>query len=97
MTKHQKYFLTMISENKDFFDKFKVLHDLYKNNQEKYQAEFNIEGEKALGIIRHYEQSLVAKSTTSQFAKFSSNLSDKFKEAVRGYFPMIDFVGVRIS
>lgn len=87
----------MLEENKDFFDTFKILHDKYKDNQEEYQDEFNMQGEKALEIIRRYEQGLVAKSTTSQYAKFSGNLSDKYMEAVRGYFPMIDFVGVEVS
>lgn len=97
MTKNQKYFMIMLEENKDFFDSFKILHDKYREDQETYQAEFNTRGEKAMEIIRHYEQSLLSKSTTSQYAKFSGNLSDKFMEAVRGYFPMIDFVGVEVS
>lgn len=83
----------MLEENKEFFDKFKKLHDNYKNDQETYQEEYNKEGKQALEIIRHYEQSLVAKSTTSQYAKFSNNLSDKYWGAIRNYFPMIDFVG----
>lgn len=87
----------MLEENKDFFDSFKILHDLYKNDQETYQAEYNKEGVKAQEIIRRYEQSLLSKSTTSQFAKYSNNLSDKYWEAVRGYFPMIDFIGVEVS
>lgn len=87
----------MLEENKEFFDRFKILHDKYKKDQEVYQTEYNTEGEKALEVIRHYEQSLLSKSTTSQYAKFSGNLSDKFMEAVRGYFPMIDFVGVETS
>lgn len=86
----------MLEENKEFFDKFKVLHDKYKLDQEQYQEEYNREGEKALEIIRRYEQSLVSKSTTSQYAKFSNNLSDKFWDAVRNYFPVIDFVGTQI-
>lgn len=97
MTKYQKYFSSMLDENKEFFDKFKTLHDKYKENQDIYQAEFNKQGEIALEKIRYYEQSLVSKSTTSQYAKFSHNLSDKFWEAVRNYFPMIDFVGVETS
>ncbi|MGE5042325.1 MAG: hypothetical protein ACM3IJ_05495 [Candidatus Levyibacteriota bacterium] len=94
MTKHEKFFLTMLEENKDFFETFKALHDRYKLEPEKYQSEYNTEGEKALEIIRRYEQSLLAKSSTSQFAKFSNNLSDKFWGSVRGYFPKIDFIGV---
>lgn len=96
MTKHQKYFLTMLEEHKEFFDKFKVLHDTYKENQEDNQEAYNKEGGRALEIIRHYEQSLLSKSTTSQYAKFSGNLSDKFMDAVRGYFPMIDFIGAQV-
>ena len=94
MTKYQKHFLAMIDENKQFFDTFEDLHDKYKKNPEQYQDEYNKMGEKALDIIRRYEQSVVAKSTTSQYAKFSNNLSEKFWDAVRGKFPMIDFVGV---
>lgn len=86
----------MLEENKSFFDAFKVLHDNYKQDSSKYQQEFNKEGEKALEIIRRYEQSLLSKSTTSQYAKFSNNLSNKFWESVRGYFPKIDFVGTKI-
>lgn len=87
----------MLEENKEFFVSFKELHDKYKDDQETYQAEYNAQGEKALELIRRYEQSLVAKSTTSQYAKFSGNLSDKYWETVRNYLPMIDFVGVQVS
>ncbi len=84
----------MLSEHKDFFDTFKKLHDKYVLDSETFQEEFNKQGEKALEIIRRYEQSLLSKSTTSQFAKFSNNLSGKFWDAVRHYFPKIDFIGV---
>lgn len=84
----------MLDENKDFFDSFKLLHDNYKEDNEKYQEEYNKQGQKALEIMRHYEQSLLSKSSTSQYAKFSNKLSDKYWESVRGYFPMIDFIGV---
>lgn len=84
----------MLDENKEFFDNFKALHDKYREKPEDYQAEFNTMGVKALELIRQYESSLLSKSTTSQFAKFSNNLSDKFWEAVRNYLPKIDFVGV---
>lgn len=94
MTKHQQIFQTMLEENKDAFEEFKIIHDAYSNDQEKYQEEFNKKGAKIMDIIRNYESSLVAKSTSSQFAKFSNNLSDKFWTTVRGKFPMIDFIGV---
>lgn len=96
MTKHQQVFQTMLEENKEAFLEFQDVHDRYKEDQEAYQAEFNKKGEKVLEIIRNYEGSLVAKSTSSQFAKFSNNLSDKFWTAVRGRYPMIDFIGVQM-
>lgn len=96
MTKYQKYFSTMLEEHKEFFDDFKALHDNYASDQEAYQDEYNKKGERALEIVRQYEQALVSKSTSSQYAKFSNNLSDKYWEAVRNYFPMIDFVGTQI-
>ena len=87
----------MLEENKDFFDKFKILHDKYMENEQKYQVEFDTQGKKAFEIIRRYQESLLSKSASSQYARFSGNLSDKFMEAVRGYFPLIDFVGAKIS
>lgn len=96
MTKHQQILRAMLEENPEIFAEFQIIHDNYKENQEKYQDEFNKKGEKVLEIIRNYESSLVAKSTSSQFAKFSNNLSDKFWTAIRGKFPMIDFVGAQV-
>lgn len=97
MTKYQKIFQTMLEEHKDIFDEFEKLHNAYAQDQEAFQEEFNEKGAKIMEIIRLYEASLVAKSTSSQFSKFSHNLSDKFMTAVRGRFPKIDFIGVTIS
>lgn len=96
MTKNQQIFQAMIEQNPEIFAEFQIIHDNYKKNQEKYQDEFNKKGEKVLELIRSYESSLVAKSTSSQFAKFSNNLSDKFWTTIRGKFPMIDFIGVQM-
>lgn len=97
MTKHQQVFQAMLEENKAVFDEFKILHDKYAEDSETHQKEFNEKGAKIMEIIRVYEGSLVAKSTSSQYAKFSGNLSDKFMTAVRGRFPKIDFIGISIE
>lgn len=94
MTKYQKYFQEMLEENTELFAAFKHIHDKYVENPEVFQEEFSAKGEEILEIIRSYEKSLCLKSTTSMYSKFAINLSEKFWDAVRGYFPKIDFVGV---
>ncbi|OGH12270.1 MAG: hypothetical protein A2857_00695 [Candidatus Levybacteria bacterium RIFCSPHIGHO2_01_FULL_36_15] len=95
MTKYQKYFQEMLSQNKEVFDSFKILHDAYAVEPEKWQKKFNEEGEKVMEIIRRYEKMLCNNSDSSGYSKFSSKLADKFWEAVRNQFPKIDFVGLQ--
>jgi hypothetical protein len=90
--KYQKHFQTMLNEYQDFFKDFKTLHDKYVEDPDTYREEFDEKGQKILRIIRRYDNELCAKSENSGFGKFSSNLSDKFWEQVRAYFPKIDDV-----
>ena len=85
----------MMEDNKELFDEFRAVHAKYQADQETNQAEFNRVGETVVEKIREVEVELCAKSDSGQYSKYSSNLADKFWEAVRGYFPMIDFVGVK--
>lgn len=94
MTKYQRYFQEMMDQHKELFASFKVLHDQYQQNQEKYQHTYNEQGAKVVEIIRDYEKMLCAHSESGQYGKFANTLADKFWQAVRGYYPMIDFVGV---
>jgi len=84
----------MLEENKRLFDEFKGIHDKYASNEETWQKEFNLKGEKVLEVIRIYEKELCSQSDMSQYSKYSSNLADKFWQEVRAYFPKIDFIGV---
>jgi hypothetical protein len=93
-TKHQQYLQDMIESNQELFDNFQKIHTLYKEDPEKYQKQFNAEGEDVLNMIRKYENMLCSHSESGKYGKFSSKLSDKFWEAIRGKFPKIDFVGV---
>jgi hypothetical protein len=90
--KFQKHFQTMLDEYSDFFQEFKKLHDQFVADPEEYRDAFNQMGQKALRIIRRYDNELCAKSENSGYGKFSSNLSDKFWEQVRAYFPRIDTI-----
>lgn len=95
MTKHQQYFQDMLENHKELFDNFKKIHGDYAKDAKKWQKEFNEEGEKVLAIIRRYENLLCAHSESGKYGKFSTNLADKFWEAVRKYLPKIDFVGLK--
>lgn len=95
MSKYQKLFQEMIEENKSLFDSFKEIHDKYVEDDIKNQEEFNKQGEKVLEVVRKYELLLTSRSEGGQYAKFSSNLADKFKEQIKSVFPRIDFIGVK--
>lgn len=95
MTKHQKLFQEMLEYNQDLFNHFKKLHDEYAVNPESVKDEFNSQGEKVLRVIRRYEDILCSKSEGGKYGKYSGNLAEKFWEAVRGYLPKIDFVGMK--
>ena len=52
MTKYKQYVARMLENNKELFDGFRKLHDRYASDQEKYQEEFNKEGERVSAVIR---------------------------------------------
>ncbi len=82
----------MVDDYEEFFTEFKVLHEKYVEDPDQYGDEFNETGQKVLRIIRRYENELCSRSENSGYGKFSENLSEKFWEMVRGYFPFIDSV-----
>ena len=95
MTKHQKLFQEMVEYNEDLFKIFKELNSKFDTDPDSIKEEFNTTGEKVLRVVRRYEDILCSKSESGRYGKFSSNLADKFWEQVRGYFPKIDFVGMK--
>ncbi len=97
MTRYKEYFERMISENKDAFEGFRTLHDNYALNPEKWQENYNREGEKILEIVREYENRLCANTERGAFNKYSTNLSEKFQNEVRNQFPMIGHIGLTIE
>jgi hypothetical protein len=87
----------MYQQNKEAFNAFKPIHDLYAQNPEKYQDDFNEKGRIISDILRRAENKLCGKSERGSFGKYSQNLADKFREEVKKTYPKIDFVGVKIS
>ncbi len=94
MSKYQEYYQEMIDANRGLFDHFMDLHDRYQKDPNRYQTEFNEEGQKVMDVIRDWEGKLCGKSERSNYGTYSPKLAQKFWELVRADFPKIDFVGV---
>lgn len=95
--KFKQYFQMMMEENKEVFEKFKNLHDHYTLEPQKYQEEFNCEGQKILDIVQDWENRLCATSENSGYGRYSTNLSDKFREEVKKYLPKINSIGLQMA
>lgn len=92
MTKYEKYFNKMLDDYSGLFEEFEKVHEEIKNGNEEKRDEFNQIGTKALRLIRKTENEVCSKTENSGYGKFSENLSEKFWEAVRAKFPLIDSV-----
>lgn len=92
--KYRQLFLEMIENNRDLFLDFEDIHDRFLND-DSLKDEFNEKGAKVVEIIRDYERKLTSQQDKGQYSKFSSGLSDKFWDQIRGFLPHIDFVGVK--
>ena len=97
MTKYKEYFDRMVSENKESFDKFAKLHMDYGMDEEKFQEEFNAEGEKILKIIHEWEDKLCKQSEKAGFGSYTGGLSEKFQTEVKSHFPLVDHIGIIIN
>ena len=94
MTKYKEYADRMILQNKKFFEEFKTVHDKYTSDQEKYQTVYNDVGQKALLIIKEWEDKLCKHSEKAGYSVFTASLAEKFQGEVKKKFPMIDWIGV---
>lgn len=95
--KYKEYVQKMLDENKNIFDTFQILHDNYGLNSNKYQDQFNREGEKILEIVREYEQRLCSNQERGMYNVFSGKLADKFQDELKKHFPLIDHVGLKVD
>lgn len=87
----------MLTKNKDLFDEFKKVHDLYEADPVKHQKQFDEIGRDVQDVIRRYENILCGKSEGSGYGKFSTQLADKFQSEIKSVFPKIDCIGLEIS
>lgn len=93
--KYLEIFKLMLKEQEKALSEFKLLHDKYEADPKTFQDEYNIEGEKFLEIIQKYEKMLTSHTENAGYGKYASNLSDKFRGAVKQLFPKLDFIGIQ--
>lgn len=97
MTKYQEYVEKMIEGNKEAFENFRKTHDLYSTDEDKYQEEFNQEGEKIMLIVKEWEGKLCSQSEKGGYGVFTGGLAEKFQAEVKKIFPLIDHVGIIVK
>lgn len=93
--KYQQLFQQMLKDNEEILSEFKLLHDKYATEPDKYQDQYNKEGEAVLEIVQKYEKMLTSHTENSGYGKYAVNLSDKFRSAVKLLFPKLDFIGIQ--
>ena len=97
VTKYKEYVGKMLEANKSAFESFRKIHDQYTLDEEKYQEEFNQEGEKILPLIHDWEDRLCRQSEKAGYAGFTGGLAEKFQAEVKREFPLIDHVGLIVD
>ena len=95
--KYKEYFEKMLKNEREAFNKFKIIHNKYALNPDSNQEEFNEEGEKILSIIQDWENKLCMQSEKAGYGSFTTKLSEKFQSEVRKHFPEIDNIGIIIE
>lgn len=92
--KYKQYFEKMVEENKEQFENFKDIHDNYVLEPEKWQKIYNEYGKEVLEMVQEWENKLCKDMESGPYAKYSTNLSEKFREEVKKYFPKINSIGL---
>jgi hypothetical protein len=92
--KYEQFFTLMLDQNKETFDEFRKMHDLYSSDPVKYQDQFNQIGYDIQDLVQRYENMLCSNSESSGKGKFTSALSEKFQATVKKEFPKYSQIGM---
>lgn len=95
--KYKQYYEKMLEKEQELFEEFKPIHDSYRENRAKHQAEFNQVGSKVVEAIHDWERKLCSAMGRTQYAKYSETVSEKFWDLIREDYDQIDMVGVKIE
>jgi hypothetical protein len=94
MPKYKQVVNQMLEKNKELFDSFRIVHDKYALNPDKWQIQLNLEGERVMEVIQEYENLLCSSTEGGGYGKFSANLADKFRQEVKRIFPKVYCIGI---
>lgn len=97
MTRYKQAFLEMVQKHKERFEEFKVVHDKYAKEPEKWKEKFDELGRPITRIIWDAENRLCGKMEGSGRGQYSAGLAEKFKGEIKEYLPLIDMVGVSVE
>jgi hypothetical protein len=95
--KYKEFVTNMFELHKEPFQKFMLLCQDYMTDRAKYSDEFNREGKEIKAICLEWEAKLCGRMERGKNSVYSQNLSEKYWEEVRKYFPCIDEVGMKVS
>jgi len=96
-TKYNEYYQKMVAENRQLFDEFLKINDLFRENPEKNAVEFHQVGQKVVDKIRDFDRRLCSAMGRGVYSTYSQKLSEKFWDLARKDFDQIDMVGVKVK
>lgn len=97
MSKYKDYFNEMFGLHREQFQAFMLLCQDYMADRAAYSEEFNRQGKGVKDIVSEWDRRLCARMERGRNGVYSANVSDKFWDEVRKYFPCIDEVGVKVT
>lgn len=95
--KYKEYFQSAFEENREMFQLFMLANQDYLSDRAKFSEEFNRQGAPVKAILDDAVMRLCGRMERGKNAVYSANLSDKFWEEARKYFPAIDEVGMKVT
>lgn len=95
--KYKDYFNQMFELHRDQFTQFMLLCHAYMADRPAYSEEFNRQGKPVKDIMVDWETKLCGRMERGKNSTYSANLSDKYWDEIRKYFPCIDEVGIKVT
>lgn len=96
-TKYREYYEKMVAENRQLFDEFLKINDLFRQDKIANAEQFHLVGQKMVDKIRDFDRRLCSAMGRGVFSTYSQKLSEKFWDLARKDFDQIDMVGVKIK
>ncbi len=87
----------MVAENRQLFDEFLQINDLFKKDPITHAEQFHRIGQQVVDKIRDFDRRLCSAMGRGTFSTYSQKLSEKFWDLARQDFDQIDMVGVKIK